>query len=65
MQVRIGYLKPGNQAKIIIGYVTEVKNERDSNAIRFYVPTTVAPRYVPKNTTDEKAQDLKNMQFSE
>jgi len=32
--------------KVIIGYVTEVKNEGYSS-MRFVLPTTVAPRYTP------------------
>ena len=64
-KVRIGFLKPGAQVKIVIGYVTEVKNEPGSNALRFFLPTTVAPRYIPPTETDEKALDLKNMKFAE
>ncbi|CAG7721881.1 unnamed protein product [Allacma fusca] len=64
-KVKIGFLKPGSQAKIVLGYVSEVKNEKDSSAIRFFIPTTVAPRYVPKRLDDEKSEDLKKMQFSE
>lgn len=63
-KVRVGFLKPGAQAKVIIGYVTEVKNEPGSNAIRFYIPTTIAPRYVSPSETDDKAQDIKTMKFS-
>jgi len=63
--VRIGFLKPGAQVKVVIGYVTEVKNEKGSNALRFFIPTTVAPRYISPTETDPKALDLKNMKFSE
>jgi len=39
-------LNPGVEVKVIIGYVTEVKNE-GSSSLRFVLPTTVAPRYTP------------------
>lgn len=60
----MGYLKPGSQAKIIIEYVTEVKNEPGTNTIRFYVPTTIAPRYVSPSEIDDQANDIKNMDFA-
>jgi hypothetical protein len=50
--------------KVVIGYVTEVKNEKGSKAQRFFIPTTVAPRYVPAKGTDKKSKELKNMKFS-
>ncbi|CAL8143672.1 unnamed protein product [Orchesella dallaii] len=64
-KVRVGYLKPGSQVKVIIGYVTEVKNEPGTNAIRFYIPTTVAPRYVSPSEKDEKAEDIRKMTYSD
>ncbi len=48
----------------MIGYVTEVKNDPDSHAIRFFIPTTVAPRYVPSTDNDPKSSKLANMTFS-
>ncbi|XP_021948454.1 von Willebrand factor A domain-containing protein 5A [Folsomia candida] len=62
--LKIGFLKPGALAKVVIGYVTEVKNDADSHAIRFVIPTTVAPRYVPPSDHDQKSDDLANMTFS-
>ena len=48
-----------------IGYVTEVKNENESKSMRFFIPTTVAPRYVsPSEKSDPKAQELAHMTFS-
>ncbi|CAL8124348.1 unnamed protein product [Orchesella dallaii] len=64
-KIKVGYLKPGSQVEIMIHYVTEVKNEGETNAMRFYIPTTIAPRYVSPSETDEKAKELRNMTFSE
>ncbi|CAL8097329.1 unnamed protein product [Orchesella dallaii] len=64
-KVRVGFLKPGSQVKVTIGYVTEVKNEPGTNAIRFYIPTTVAPRYVSPSEKDDKAEDIRKMKFSD
>ncbi len=63
-KLKVGFLKPGSQVKVVIGYVTEVKNEPGTNAIRFYIPTTIAPRYVPPTETDKGAMDIKAMKFS-
>ncbi|CAL8104173.1 unnamed protein product [Orchesella dallaii] len=62
-KVKVGYLKPGAQAKVIIGYVTEVKNEIGTNASRFYIPTTVAPRYVSPTETKKKDEEVAKMKF--
>lgn len=50
--------------KVIIGYVTEVKNEPGTNTIRFYIPTTIAPRYISSSETDDNAKNIKEMTFS-
>lgn len=63
-KLRVGCLKPGAHVKIIIEYITEVKNEPGTSNIRFYVPTTIAPRYVSNTETDVQAIDIKNMEFS-
>lgn len=60
----MGFLKPGTQVKVTIGYVSEVKNEPGSKAIRFYIPTTIAPRYVSPSETDQTAEDIRKMEFS-
>lgn len=41
----VGNIPPGGEAQIKITYVTELA--LDGDAIRFTVPTTVAPRYAP------------------
>ncbi|XP_037045008.1 von Willebrand factor A domain-containing protein 5A-like [Bradysia coprophila] len=63
-KLRIGFLKPEAEVKIIIEYITEVKNEPGSDNIRFYVPTTIAPRYVSAKETDDGAIAIRNMKFS-
>lgn len=60
----MGFLKPGAHVKVIIEYITEVKNEPGTNNIRFYIPTTIAPRYVSPTETDSQATEIKNMSFS-
>lgn len=32
--------------------------------MRFFIPTTIAPRYIPRTETDEKSKDLADMSFS-
>lgn len=59
----IGYLKPGNEAKIVLRYVTEVKNERGTPTIRFVIPTTIAPRYTPAGS-NEKSREVDNIVHS-
>ena len=44
-QMQVGNLQPGQRAIIKITYVSDVKIEDD--AIRFLLPTYVAPRYNP------------------
>ncbi|CAF0876802.1 unnamed protein product [Rotaria sp. Silwood1] len=44
--VNVGALPPGKECRIMIQYVTEL-DLIDGNAIRFVVPTTIAPRYNP------------------
>lgn len=55
-------MKPGTQVKIIIHYVTELKNETGTNAIRFHIPATIAPRYVSE--VDDTMKDIHNTAFS-
>jgi hypothetical protein len=64
-KVRVGFMKPGARVKIVIGYVAEVKNEKGSNALRFFIPTTIAPRYASPTDKDKKTEELKKMVFSE
>lgn len=63
-QLKIGFLKPNSIAKVVVGYVTEVNNDPDTNSIRFFMPTTVAPRYVPGSETDQRSTDLAGMSHS-
>ncbi|UJR20655.1 hypothetical protein I4U23_023777 [Adineta vaga] len=44
--INIGALPPGKECRVKIQYVTEL-DLIDGNAIRFVVPTTIAPRYNP------------------
>ncbi len=61
----MGCLKPGARVKITIEYITEVKNEPGTNNIRFYIPTTIAPRYVsPTEKDDHQAMDVKKIRYS-
>ncbi|OXA49596.1 von Willebrand factor A domain-containing protein 5A [Folsomia candida] len=63
-KLKIGFLKPNSIAKVVVGYVTEVNNDPDTNSIRFFMPTTVAPRYVPGSETDQRSTDLAGMSHS-
>ncbi|KAG4070433.1 hypothetical protein HA402_005665 [Bradysia odoriphaga] len=63
-KLRVGSLRPGARVKVTIEYVTEVKNEPGTNNIRFYIPTTIAPRYISAEATDSQAMDIRNMTFS-
>jgi len=45
--LKVGHLNSGVEVKVIVGYVTEVKNE-GSSSMRFVLPTTIAPRYTPE-----------------
>lgn len=42
-KLRVGCLKPSAYVKIIIEYITEVKNEPGTSNIRFYVPNALQP----------------------
>ncbi|XP_037040285.1 von Willebrand factor A domain-containing protein 5A-like [Bradysia coprophila] len=64
-KLRVGSLRPGSRVKVTIEYVTEVKNEPGTNNIRFYIPTTIAPRYISAEETDRQAMDIRNMTFSQ
>jgi hypothetical protein len=44
-EMSVGNLNPGKTVKIRITYVTQL--EKESDAYRFVLPTTVAPRYMP------------------
>jgi Ca-activated chloride channel family protein len=46
----VGNLRPGEQVELQIRYVALAT--RDGNAVRLSIPTTVAPRYVPKGPAE-------------
>ncbi|KAI9555319.1 hypothetical protein GHT06_017833 [Daphnia sinensis] len=62
-KAKIGNLAAGSGAKIRLTYVTELKVE--GGEIRFYLPTTIAPRYVPKSDGSSAAKDLASIKYSQ
>ncbi len=50
----VGNLEPGAEAAITLTYVAELA--REGEALRFLLPTTVAPRYVPADQPPEVGQ---------
>ncbi|XP_021950085.1 von Willebrand factor A domain-containing protein 5A [Folsomia candida] len=46
-KVSIGRLKPGQEVKVVVGYVTEAKNDADTHTVRFFLPTAITPRCLP------------------
>jgi von Willebrand factor A domain-containing protein 5 len=44
-QCSVGNLTPNQSIKIRITYVTELKQDTDSDQVRFVLPTAIAPRY--------------------
>jgi hypothetical protein len=55
-------LAAGSGAKIRLTYVTELKVE--GGEIRFYLPTTIAPRYVPPTDHSSVAKDLAGINYT-
>ena len=49
-------LPPGKQCIVKIRYVTEL-DLINGSSIRFVVPTTIAPRYVPKSSGSVQSSD--------
>ncbi|XP_057373545.1 von Willebrand factor A domain-containing protein 5A-like [Daphnia carinata] len=62
-KAKVGNLAAGSGAKISLTYVTELKVE--GKEIRFYLPTTIAPRYVPSSDKSSAAADLASVQYTE
>ncbi|KZS05848.1 Uncharacterized protein APZ42_030786 [Daphnia magna] len=62
-KAKVGNLAAGSGAKISLTYVTELKVE--GKEIRFYLPTTIAPRYVPSSDKSSTAADLASIQYTE
>jgi len=62
LQAKVGNLPAGLGAKIRITYVTELKVE--GGEIRFYLPTTIAPRYIPTTDTSSVAANLASIKYT-
>src|SRR3990170_6403234 len=54
----VGNLKPGATAIIEIEYVTLL--ETTGSGIRFFLPTTISPRYIPDGTQDDNGIPVDN-----
>ena len=61
-RIKLGQLKPGAGAKIWINYISELPVENKS--VRFTVPTTIAPRYVPPTDQTEAAKVISEIPYS-
>ena len=61
-KAKVGNLAAGSGAKIRLTYVTELKVE--GKEIRFYLPTTIAPRYIPPTDKSSTAADLASIKYS-
>ena len=61
-QAKIGNLAPGSGATIRLTYVTELKVE--GGEVRFYLPTTIAPRYIPATDNSTAAADLASINYT-
>jgi len=61
-KAKVGNLAAGSGAKIQLTYITELKVEEGE--IRFYLPTTIAPRYVPATDTSSTAADLASINYT-
>ncbi len=61
-KAKVGNLAAGSGAKIRLTYVTELKVEGDE--IRFYLPTTITPRYVPPTDHSSVAKDLAAINYT-
>ncbi|CAG0903428.1 unnamed protein product [Darwinula stevensoni] len=59
---RLGSLPPGSVASIALSYVTEATVERD--ALRFSLPTTVAPMCIPPSDSSEAAGVVGTTEYS-
>ena len=61
-QIKVGHLKPGAGAKVVINYITELPV--DEYAVRLTVPTTIAPRYAPVDDKTEATEKLSGIKYS-
>ena len=62
-QIKVGHLKPNEEAKITITYVSELPVE--DGKIKLTIPTTIAPRYVPSSDSSEAAKQIASIPYSE
>lgn len=44
-QTKVGNIPPNTSITVTLTYITPLKQDTESNAVRFTVPTTIAPRY--------------------
>lgn len=61
-QIKVGHLKPNQEAEITITYVSELPVE-DGN-IKLTIPTTIAPRYIPSSDQTEAAKQIASIPYS-
>ena len=61
-QIKVGHLKPNEQAIITIIYVSELLVE--DAKIKLTIPTTIAPRYVPPSDKSEAAKQIATIPYS-
>jgi hypothetical protein len=61
-QIKLGQLKPQNEATIIIKYVSELPVE--DGKVKLTIPTTIAPRYVPPRHISEDAKKIASIPYS-
>ncbi|XP_046436817.1 von Willebrand factor A domain-containing protein 5A-like [Daphnia pulex] len=62
-KAKVGNLAAGSGAKIRLTYVTELKVEGDE--IQFYLPTTIAPRYVPPTDLSSATAELASINYTQ
>ncbi|CAG0895342.1 unnamed protein product [Darwinula stevensoni] len=58
----VGNLPAGRRASITISYVTQATMDED--ALRFFLPTTIAPRYVPHGDNSEATKTIGAIEYS-
>ena len=61
-KIKVGHLKPNQEAEICITYVTELPVE-DGN-IKLTIPTTIAPRYISPSDMTEAAKKIASIPYS-
>ncbi len=61
-QIKVGQLKPGSSAKVVLRYISELAVEDKS--VRLTIPTTIAPRYVPPTDKTPEAKKISSIPYS-